>query len=528
MNMTIPVYAVTGFLEAGKTSFLTTLLNRKDWKETNILLLQFESGEEAFVSRNGNCDVLTVSKKQLERQPDRIIQSISDFVNQRAENLDEIWVEWNGVEPFATLQSLFLHESLRGLCSIQRVIHVADGEHIENLLGRTGGALPEQIANSDFAILRGTASPSKNKRVKRLLKGISPDIEVFQTHAYSDLYRKLFSKRERPVTFFFMVITLLLILYLLSRPLLDAFALPMNQLTIVFLGLLLQALPFLLIGVLLSAVIQIFVPDRFFNRWFPKSFWAGMLVAIIGGFCLPVCDCASIPIFRSLVKKGVPLPAAVTFMTAAPVINPVVILSTYYAFGGDLSIVLSRIGLGIFSAVIIGLVFAYDSPKEAVLSGGAFDRLLCRCGCYEDVESMTTISDKLSLFVRHSQAEFFSVGKYLVIGCFVASLFQILGTGAIAAAQSATGLAVSIILMMGLAFGLSLCSSSDAVIARSFANQFPMGAIMGFLVFGPMMDIKNIFMLSAGFTKRFIVRLLLASFAVCFVIVFLFSSLGGV
>lgn len=90
-----------------------------------------------------------------------------------------------------------------------------------------------------------------------------------------------------------------------------------------------------------------------------------MLVAILGGFCLPVCDCASIPIFRSLVKKGISLPVAITFMTATPVINPVVILSTYYAFNNNMTTVIGRICFGIIAAVIIGLVFAIWPLKTA-------------------------------------------------------------------------------------------------------------------------------------------------------------------
>ncbi len=293
-----------------------------------------------------------------------------------------------------------------------------------------------------------------------------------------------------------------------------------------FLGILLQAVPFLLIGVILSSAIQVFVPQRFIERRFPKSIGWGMLAAILGGFCLPVCDCASIPIFRSLVRKGIPLPVAITFMAATPVINPVVMLSTYYAFSGDLHIVITRVALGIAAAVLVGLFFALRPPKGQVLSGGALDRLMCSCGCYEDSESITTFSGKVGLFIRHSQAEFFDVGKYLVIGTFIATLFQVLGTGIFTAAQSGAGLAVSIILMMVMAFVLSLCSSSDAVIARSFASQFPMGAIMGFLVFGPMMDIKNVMMLSSGFSKRFIGKLLTTAFAVCFAVVFILYGSG--
>jgi uncharacterized membrane protein YraQ (UPF0718 family) len=216
-------------------------------------------------------------------------------------------------------------------------------------------------------------------------------------------------------------------------------------------------------------------------------------------------------------------------MTAAPVINPVVILSTYYAFSGNLKVVAARICLGIVSSVIIGLFFApRSSKKDEVLRGGAFYRLMCGCSGYEDLGSAATFRGKTALFIRHSQTEFFSVGKYLVIGTFFASFFQMSGTYSFAAAQNRGGLAASLLVMMMMAFALSLCSSSDAVIARSFARQFPMGALMGFLVFGPMMDIKNVMMLSSGFSARFIGKLLAVAFLVCFFVVFIFFSFEGI
>ncbi|KPU43863.1 putative two-component membrane permease complex subunit [Oxobacter pfennigii] len=523
--MAIPVYVVTGFLDAGKTTFLNTLLNRRDWQDTGILVIQFEAGEEEFQSRYNNCYSISFPKKYLDQQPKQVIGQIVDAM--RRHEFDEIWVEWNGVVPFSQLQALLLQPRLRNLCKIQKVIHIADGSSIENLLGRTGGALPEQIANSDFAVVRNVHSAAVYKRIRRLLDGINPGVEIYEIKAYKDLYKQLFRRRENPVNFFFLTVVMLAALYFSARSAFEALQIPFNTIINVFLGIILQAVPFLLMGVLLSSAIQVFIPQRIIERWFPKSLGMGMLAAIIGGFCLPVCDCASIPIFRSLVRKGIPVPVAVTFMAATPVINPVVILSTYYAFSGNMKIVVGRVFFGIIAAVIIGLIFALWPLKGQVLSGGALDRLMCSCGCYEDAESVTTFTGKLGLFIRHSQAEFFSVGKYLVIGTFIASLVQVLGTGIFTAAQSGAGLAVSIIIMMAMAFVLSLCSSSDAVIARSFANQFPMGAIMGFLVFGPMMDIKNVMMLSSGFSKRFIGKLLFTAFIVCFAVVFLLSGLGG-
>ncbi|MEA4926199.1 MAG: permease [Syntrophomonadaceae bacterium] len=526
--MATPVYVVTGFLGAGKTTFLNNLLNRNDWRDISILLIQFETGEEGFQSRYNNCENITFSKKTLEQQPHQIVGQIRAALQDHAFN--EIWIEWNGVVPFSQLQSWLLHASLRSLCQIQKVLHFADAANIENLLGRTGGALPEQIANSDLAVIRNAGSANTFRRIRHLLKGINPGlntINTYQAKAYNDLYKQLFEKKERPVNLFFLTVVLIVILHFAARPVLEMLQIPVNTIINLFLGIILQAIPFLLIGVLLSSAIQVFIPRSAIERLFPKSIVKGMLVAIIGGFCLPVCDCASIPIFRSLVRKGIPLPVAVTFMTATPVINPVVILSTYYAFSGNMTIVMERVGLGIITAVMIGLILAIWPPQGRILSGGALDRLMCSCGCYEDAESITTFRGKAGLFLRHSQAEFFSVGKYLVIGTFIASIFQILGKGIFTAAPSDVELAGSILIMMVMAFVLSLCSSSDAVIARSFAGQFPLGAIMGFLVFGPMMDIKNVLMLSAGFSKRFIAKLLFTTFAVCFAVVFIFSGRGG-
>nr|WP_312579242.1 permease [Sedimentibacter sp.] len=523
--MAIPVYVVTGFLDAGKTTFLNNLLNRNDWQYFKILVIQFESGEEEFNGRYNNCDNITFSKKALEQQQNQIIEQIRDCI--QSHEFDEIWIEWNGVVPFSQLQTLLLNSSLHSLCKIEKVIHIADAENIENLLGRTGGALPEQIANSNFAVIRNIHPKSTLKRIRRVLNVINPGIYVYEIKAYDDVYGQLFEKEEHPVNIFLLTVALIIALHLVGKPVLEIFKIPVDAIINVFLGIILQAVPFLLIGVLLSSAIHVFIPKSFIERRFPKSIGVGMLVAILGGFCLPVCDCATIPIFRSLVRKGIPLPVAITFMTATPVINPVVILSTYYAFGGNVAIVIDRICFGIIVSVLIGLIFAIWPPKGKVLSGGALDRLMCSCGCYEDVESITSFRGKAGLFYRHSQEEFFSVGKYLIIGTFIASVFQVMGKGVFASPQSGAGLSISIIIMMFMAFVLSLCSSSDAVIARSFANQFPVGAIMGFLVFGPMMDIKNVMMLSSGFSQRFIGKLLFTAFIVCFAVVFLFSRLGG-
>ena len=517
--MHIPIYVVTGFLDAGKTTLLKKILNNWESQNIQMLALQFESGEEALSSHYGNCYIMKFTKKELDQNIGRIAEQIHGYLLKKP--TDEIWIEWNGVAPLSQLLALFQHPPLHRVCRFKKMVHMADGSMLESLWGKTGGALPEQIANCDLIVLRSVRSDREFSRVKHLIKSLNPGAKIYETDQFDEIIKQICRRKSNPINAFCIGILLLIGSYLISSQIFDIAQTPVNTIINIFLGIALQAVPFLLIGVMISSVIQIFISREAIERRFPKRLGWGMLAAILGGFCLPVCDCASIPIFRSLVRKGVPLPVAITFMTAAPVINPVVMLSTYYAFNGSLRIVAARIGLGILAAVLIGLYFAVRPSRGKVLAGGV-DVLMCGCGCYEGVQSVTTLSGKLGLFLRHSQAEFFNVGKYLMIGALVAAAFQTMITSAVSV-QSSPQFALSLLIMMTMAFVLSLCSSSDAVVARSFASRFPMESIMGFLIFGPMMDIKNVIMLSSGFSKRFITRLFTVVFVVCFLVAFLFA-----
>ncbi|MDF2949913.1 MAG: putative permease [Sedimentibacter sp.] len=523
--MAIPVYVVTGFLESGKTTFLNNFLNNNEEKNKKILVIQFEGGEENFSSNYNNCSVLYFPIKTFEQDIEKIVKEIHHHLTHNPFN--EVWIEWNGIIPFSQLQSLLLQPLLIRYCKIEKVIHITNVSTIKNLLGKTGSALPEQISNSDFAVIHNGSQKKEYNQVRQILQSINPGMGFYKMKSHTKLFEQIYVKKKDPIGTFIIQILVFILLYLIIEPILEQMHFPISKVIIIFIGIILQAIPFLLIGVLLSSAIQVFITKDFIERRFPKSLGVGMIIALLLGFCLPVCDCASIPIFRSLVKKGIPIPVAVTFMTATPVINPVVMLSTYYAFGENWEVVITRVCLGITSAILIGLLFGIWRSKGNVFIGG-YDNIMCSCGCYENNEANSTAKVKINLFIRHSQMEFFSVGKYLIIGTMISAIIQTFGLNKLTV-QSETGYTISIIIMMFLAFVLSLCSSSDAVIARSFANQIPLGAIMGFLVFGPMIDIKNVLMLSSGFSKKFIGKLLFIAFIVCFSLVFLYAKfiLGG-
>ncbi|MGF9887329.1 permease [Priestia megaterium] len=276
----------------------------------------------------------------------------------------------------------------------------------------------------------------------------------------------------------------------------------------IFISILIEALPFVLLGVIISGIIQIFVTDEMMARVIPKNKIGAVLLASVIGALFPACECGIVPITRRLMAKGVPLYAAIPFMLTGPIINPVVLFSTFVAFGNDWKIVLYRAGVAFIVSLLVGLLlsFQFKTPQTK-----------------REVHLHTSpqkMSAKVSEVTRHTIDEFFSVGKFLIIGGLIAAGMQTfvktstlfsLGQGDVS----------SNTVMMGLAYVLSLCSSADAFIASSFRSTFTDSAIVSFLVFGPMFDIKNTLMMLSQFKTKFVFTLL----AYVFILVLIVSIL---
>lgn len=520
--MEIPVYLITGSLDAGKTTFLNNILKKR---RTRALVFQFEDGEEAFSCAHRGHRSIIIPRRQMEQQPGQTTNQIYGII--QTGGWEEIWVEWNGAAPFSWLLSMFWGQPLCEVCCLKKVIYIADAVKLEALLAETWNCLSGQIAESDMAVIRGYPSQRQYRRICRLLKEGNSDIDIIPITSRS-IYKKVLREPDKPVSTFLLELIVIVCLIFLAGIISGTEELPVGRMVSLFWGMTLQALPFLLLGILLSSAIQILIPQGALERWFPKSLIPGTAVALAGGFLLPVCDCVSVPVFKSLVKQGVPLSAAITFMMAAPVMNPVVLLSTFYAFGGNMKVVAGRAVTGALAAVIIGVLAAAFQRESPLISGRTGGRFLCACGCSEDSLDTASVTGKGILCLRHAQMEFFSVGWYLLMGVMTAAVFQTFGAGQILSAGYGMGPAGSILFMIMAAFVLSLCSSSDATIARSFASQFPASAVMAFLIFGPMMDLKNVLMLSGGFTKGFMARLLLLSVSVCFLLAFFLYGAEGI
>ncbi|MCY8104649.1 permease [Bacillus mojavensis] len=270
------------------------------------------------------------------------------------------------------------------------------------------------------------------------------------------------------------------------------------QLNSIFISILIEAIPFILIGVILSGIIQMFVSEEMIARIMPKNRFLAVLFGALAGILFPACECGIIPITRRLLLKGVPLHAGVAFMLTAPIINPIVLFSTYIAFGNRWSVVFYRGGLALAVSVIIGIILSYQFKDNQLLKPD-------EAGHHHHHHH--TLLQKLGGTLRHAIDEFFSVGKYLIIGAFIAAAMQTYVKTSTLLAIGQNDVSSSLV-MMGLAFVLSLCSEVDAFIASSFSSTFSLGSLIAFLVFGAMVDIKNLLMMLAAFKKRFVFLLI--------------------
>ncbi|MBI3242757.1 MAG: permease [Chloroflexi bacterium] len=284
--------------------------------------------------------------------------------------------------------------------------------------------------------------------------------------------------------------------------------------TTVFLGIFIEAAPFLLLGTLASGIVEVYVSKDDLARLIPRDPIRGALVGATMGVFFPVCECGVVPLTRKLFSKGLPLSVGVAFLLAAPVFNPIVIASTIAAFGVG-KILFLRLGLTLVISTITGLIFSTQKqPEQLLLPSGLHSPPLFDAvsnGAQAGVGgggSRPSLRDGIPQILTVAVDEFFEMGRYLIIGALLAALTQVIVPRSALLAVSA-GPVISVLALIVLAVILSICSTVDAFIALAFAGTFTTGSITAFLVFGPMVDIKSTIMFLGVFKRRAVVYLIL-------------------
>ena len=304
----------------------------------------------------------------------------------------------------------------------------------------------------------------------------------------------------------------------------------MRDIAIYFTTIMLEAIPFLLLGALISAIIEEFVSEERISKMIPKNRVLGSLVGIFLGLFIPACDCAVIPIAMRLKKKKVPTNVIVSFMLASPIISPVVLLSTFFAFGETEKMLLFgfempklfvyRTIFGVLVALVVGIILDIIC-KDAVLKEETYEHHHHHEGCScSHHEKETGPLGRVKNIINIMYGDFMGIISYMAVGALLAATMQILlpisNIGGIVQNKY-----ISTFIMMLLAFALSLCSTSDAFIARTFMNSLSKNSILAFILLGPMIDIKNTILLNKSFNKKFVIVLV----ASIFITVYLISCL---
>lgn len=302
-----------------------------------------------------------------------------------------------------------------------------------------------------------------------------------------------------------------------------------------FVSVVIEALPFLLVGSILASLIQVLVPQKIFVRLTALPLPLQMLLASCVGLIFPICDCAIIPVARSLMKKGLPVPTAVVLMLATPIVDPITIASTHFAFKTILpSIVLYRLFFGIIVALIIGVTFIRTKREDALkerkeLSHNHDEHSDDCCGhahddedahghahcCAEHTSAGATPFERMLQVIRHAKSEFFSMGAFLVLGAALSTLIYFLVPNSIMWGLTQNEL-LSIPVFGLFGYAISLCATADAFVIAPFANGFSLLPLLSFLVISPLIDIKNTLILFSMFKRRFALRLIITIFVLVF------------
>lgn len=285
------------------------------------------------------------------------------------------------------------------------------------------------------------------------------------------------------------------------------------QMSTIFLSIVIEALPFVMLGCFISGALQVFLTPERVNRILPKNKLLSICFGCFMGFFFPSCECGIVPIVHRFVEKKVPVYTAFAFMLTAPIVNPIVIFSTYTAFSNVWSFPLMRIGGSFVVAAVIGIWLAYFQKEEVLKDKFLAETASCKVQPRhhhehdEHTKAKHGFLSQLNSVLVHALDEFFDTGRYLMFGGLIASSMQVyLPTGMMLTLGSTKVL--GILVMIFLAFTMSLCSEADAFIGSSLLSLFGRGPVVGFLVFGPMVDIKNLLMMNRYFKGKFILKLI--------------------
>jgi uncharacterized membrane protein YraQ (UPF0718 family) len=260
-----------------------------------------------------------------------------------------------------------------------------------------------------------------------------------------------------------------------------------------------ESLPFVILGIVLSIVVQVWVPPGVIERRLPRNPFARRACISFLGMALPVCECGNVPLARGLVVRGFTVPESITFLLAAPILNPITIITTHAAFGWDGWILVARLVGGFLIANVVGWLFSLHPEPDRLLT----DEFRAECALPDPhAHGGARVRKSISLFGREAT----TIMPALVIGSLLAGLIQVAVPREVLVTLGGSPI-LSVLALMLLAFVVSVCSNVDAFFVLSFGSVFLPGGIVAFLVFGPVIDVKMLALMRTTYSTRTLVMI---------------------
>lgn len=501
--MTIPVYVVGGFLGTGKSTLINLISNSRD----HIGVISFERGSTNLATE----DILYIPPfTRDELDSGDVVNRIKEYIIHRP--YSELWIEWNGMSSLQDLECLFLGPPLRGLCHIEHIIYTINDHFFKYMLPGLAHIHLPFIESANHIVLCSHLQKSSSTKedidslhlIKKAIQPLNSSCTFYTFQSLIDhagkpsttIHKLVKKTRSRLLSYKTLCtsmgcIGIIALLHLWFGPIDYA---TIYKMVLYTCAILLQMFPFFTLGIIISSLVSLYISNQVLERLLRGSVWKGYFFSLIGAITIPLCDCAAIPLLRTLLKKKIPFRVCLFFILVSPILNPISLLATYYAFNSNVSFLLFRSILGIMTAGITSYLIGRQKLTHVMV-----DTYLPR--------RLSPVTSKKEAFSNHVKEEFFRIFPYLIFGAFVSALSQTFGSRITINYEAFTSIISSILYMEGLAFILSICSSSDAIVGRVIGMYTPLAATLGFLLIGPMIDIKNFFLYQSIFTKKFVMYL---------------------
>ena len=270
---------------------------------------------------------------------------------------------------------------------------------------------------------------------------------------------------------------------------------PLQDFLTFLISIVVEALPFVVLGIMISVVVQVWLPEGWLLRRLPKRRWARQVTISLLGVFVPVCECGNVPLARGLLAQGLSVSESLVFLLSAPVLNPVTIITTQQAFANDLAVLAGRMAGGFVIANVVGWVFMRRRRDELLQPD-----FIKTCQISRHIHERRWVRS-LELF-RYEASHMLPA---LLFGAAAAALVQVAVPREILLILGSNP-AWSIVAMLVLAFVISICSNVDAFFALAFRDTFTAGSLVSFLVFGPMIDIKLLSLMRTTYQPKVLMQ----------------------